>query len=445
MTSSSDTLNEMKPITHYRVLALAMPILLSNATVPLLGAVDTAVAGRIAQAEPLAAVGVGAIVIASVYWLFGFLRMGTTGMAAQAVGQGDHAENNALLLRGLLIAMVGAACSFALVIPFAHFTFGSSDLTPDVSAMAWDYVGIRIFSAPAAIGLYAIIGWLFANERMRDVLYIQLLQNGINIVLDPVLALGLGWGIQGLATASLIAEWSGFALGLWMCRAALPKFVDIDWPLILDRSRLKRMASVNRDILLRSVLLQAVVYSFVVMGGRFGTTTLAANHVLMQFLEIAVFALDGLAFGAESLVGQAKGARDKMKLRRAAYLTSFWAAIVALVMALIFGLGGQNLIALMSKDITVRDTAMLYLPWLVALPLTSVGAFMLDGIFIGATQTRDMRNMMFVSAGLYAALIVPFTNLWGNHGLWLVLHICMITRCLTLLWKYPSLERDVIR
>ena len=336
MTSKSNSAEAPEPITHYRVLALAAPILLSNATIPLLGAVDTAVAGRIPQAEPLAAVGVGAIVIASVYWLFGFLRMGTTGLAAQAVGAGDRIETNALLLRGLLVAMVGALLAFMLFVPLANFTFRSSDLDALVAELAWDYVGIRIFSAPAAIGLYAIIGWLFANERMRDVLYIQLLQNGLNIVLDPVLALGFGWGIQGLAAASLIAEWSGFLLGLWMCRAALPSPQSIDWPRILDKARLKRMASVNRDILLRSVLLQAVVYSFVVMGGRFGTVTLAANHVLMQFLEISVFALDGLAFGAESLIGQAKGARDVVRLRRAALLTSLWAGIIALIMALIF-------------------------------------------------------------------------------------------------------------
>ncbi len=290
------------PITHRRVLNIAVPIVLSNATVPILGAVDTGVVGQMGQAAPIGAVGLGAIILTAIYWIFGFLRMGTTGLAAQALGRGDHAEVAALLSRALLIAAAAGLALIMLQQPVFWGAFRIAPASDEVETLARAYMEIRIWSAPAAIAIYGITGWLIAAERTRAVLLLQLWMNGVNILLDLWFVLGLGWGVEGVALATFIAEWSALALGLWLCRAA---FRGRDWrrvALVFNRLRLLQMSSVNGDILIRSVLLQAAFVSFLFFGAGLGDVTLAANQVLLQFLSITAYALDGFAFAAEALV-----------------------------------------------------------------------------------------------------------------------------------------------
>ncbi len=430
-----------EPITHRRVLRIALPIMLANMTVPLLGAVDTGVVGQIPDAAPIAAVGVGAVVLSAIYWIFGFLRMGTAGLTAQAAGAGQSGEVAALLMRSLLIGFTGGLVLMLLQVPIYSAAFAVSPASEEVEGLARGYMQIRIWSAPAAIAIYGINGWLIAQERTRAVLLLQLWMNGLNVVLDLWFVLGLGLGVEGVALATFLAEWSGLAFGLWLCRAAFRQSAWRDWPRVFDRIRLKRMAVVNSDILIRSLLLQAIFVSFLLLGGRFGDVTLAANQVLLQFVHITGYALDGFAFAAEALVGQAFGAGAVARLRRSALLTTIWGGVVALVMMAGFWWLGPWIIDLMAKDTAVQETARLYLPWMVAMPLLLLGLVMFDGIFIGATRSADMRNMMAVSTAIYFIAVWLLMDPLGNHGLWLALGIANVARGVTLGMRYPALER----
>ncbi|ARE39048.1 DNA-damage-inducible protein F [Rhodovulum sp. P5] len=430
---------------HRRVLAIALPIVLSNATVPILGAVDTGVVGQMGLAAPIGAVGIGAIILAALYWLFGFLRMGTTGLTAQAWGAKDHAEVDAMLSRALMLGFAGGVVIILAQAPLFAGAFLVSPASDEVETLARQYMSIRVWSAPAAIALYGITGWLIALARTRAVLAIQLWMNGLNIVLDLWFVLGLGWGVQGVAVATFLSEWSGAALGLWLCRGAFRGPAWRDWARVLNRARLRHMAGVNTDILLRSLLLQGIFVSFLFLGADFGDVPLAANQVLLQFLEITAYALDGFAFAAEALVGQAMGARARMALRRGALLTSFWGLVSVIGLAAVFAAFGGAIIDLMTTAPEVRAAARAYLPYMVVAPVLGLASYMLDGIFIGATRTRDMRNMMVISAAVYAASAWVLVPAFGNHGLWIALLISFVARAITLGLRYPALEAEAGR
>lgn len=433
----------MTTLTHARVLKIALPIVLSNATVPLLGAVDTGVVGQLGQAAPIGAIGLGSIVLASVYWIFGFLRMGTSGLAAQAHGAGDLPERSAILLRALLIAAGAGLALILLQTLLMTLAFRLAPGSAEVEELARSYIAIRIWGAPATIGAYAVTGWLVAVERTRGVLVLQLWINGVNIGLDLWFVLGLGWGVPGVALATLIAEWSGLALGLWLCRAAFGPVLRAAWGRIADAAALATMFRVNGDIMLRTVLLQASFTSFVFLGAGFGDTTLAANQVLMQFLMITAFALDGFAFAAETLVGQAVGARALADLRRAARIVMQGAAVLAVLMALAFALAGPAIIDLMATDAGVRAAARTYLPWMVAAPLLGTAAWMYDGIFIGATMTRAMLRAMAVAVAIYAAALLALVPAFANHGLWAALMVLFVARGVLMARAWPQIEARV--
>ncbi len=430
------------PLTHARVLRIAIPVVLSNATVPILGAVDTGVVGQMGLAAPIGAVGIGAVVLSAFYWMFGFLRMGTVGLTAQAEGRGDQAEVAAMLSRALMIGLGAGVAIIALQGLLFWAAFAVSPASAEVEGLARQYMALRVWSAPAAIALYGITGWLIAQERTRAVLVLQLWMNGLNILLDLWFVLGLEWGVQGVAFATVLAEWSGLVLGLWFCRAAfrLPAWRD---PVqVFDRTRWMRMMGVNTDILIRSLMLEAIFVSFMFFGAGQGDVTLAANQVLLQFLMIASYALDGFAFSAEALVGKSTGARDPLRLRRAALLASGWGMAAALVLAVVFALAGGAIVDAMTTAEPVRAAARVYLPYLVGMPVIACAAFMLDGIFVGATRSRDMRNMMAVSFGIYVVCVAVLLPQLGNHGLWLAMLISFVVRSITLMLRYPALERS---
>ena len=434
-----------KVLTHRRVLAIALPIVLSNATVPILGVVDTGVVGQLGEAAPIGAVGIGAIILSAVYWIFGFLRMGTTGLTSQASGAGDTAEVDALLSRALLIGISAGVVMIVAQVAIFHGAFLLSPASAEVEALARAYMVIRIWSAPATIALYGITGWLIAQERTRAVLVIQVGMNGANIGLSFWLGLRLGWGVEGVAWATFIAEWGGLVLGLWFCRGVFGRAAWLSAARVFDLVRLKHMALVNSDILIRSVLLQAIFVSFLFFGADFGDVQLAANQILMQFLQVTAYALDGFAFSAEALVGRALGARARAALRRSAILSSLWGGIVCALLAMSFALFGGRVIDVMTTAPEVRDVARIYLPYMVLAPIVGVAAWMLDGIFIGATRTKDMRNMMIISAVIYFITVVPLMALFQNHGLWIALLLNFVVRGVTLAWKYPALEAQADR
>jgi len=381
---------DTQTLTHRRVLNISLPIVLSNATVPILGLVDTGVVGQLGEAAPIGAVGIGAMILSALYWVFGFLRMGTAGLTAQAEGAGDRAEVIALLSRSLLIGGTAGLIIILAQIPLFLGAFSISPASAEVESLAREYMAIRIWSAPATIALYGITGWLIALERTRAVLLVQVLMNGANILLDLLFVLQFDMGVAGVGWATFIAEWMGLALGLWLCRDAFAGTAWRNATRIFDTVRLKRMALVNTDILIRSVLLQAIFVSFLFWGAEFGDVQLAANQVLLQFLYVTAYAMDGFAFAAESLVGQALGAKRRAALRRAAVLTSLWGLGTCVVLALIFAVFGPALIDLMAKDVDVQ------------------------------------------AAG----------RVFFNHGLWLGLLISFAARGVTLGWRYPALEAE---
>lgn len=430
-------------LTHRRVLAIAVPIVLSNATVPILGAVDTGVVGQMGLAAPIGAVGIGAVILSTLYWIFSFLRMGTTGMVAQARGAGDMAEAGALLMRGLMIGAVGGVLFILLQGAVFAGAFWLAPASEEVEGLARSYLSIRIWGAPATIALYAVTGWLIAVERTKGVLVLQLWMNGLNIVLDLIFVLKLDWGVEGVAIATLIAEWTGLALGLWLCRSGFAGDQWRDWARVFDPVRLRRMLTVNADIMVRSVLLTVSFASFLFLGAGLGDVTLAANQVLVQFLEITAFALDGFAFAAEALVGAAVGAGARARLRRAAIMASQWAVGGAIVLGVVFWLLGPVLIDLMSTAQDVRAEARIYLLWVVVAPAIGIASWMFDGIYVGATWTREMRQMMILSVLVYVIALAILLPSFGNHGLWAALMVLNLTRGLTLGWAYPRLEARV--
>jgi MATE family multidrug resistance protein len=303
-------------------------------------------------------------------------------------------------------------------------------------------MGIRVWSAPAAIAVYGLTGWLIAQERAGAVLAIQLAMNGMNMALDVLFVLGFDWGVPGVAVATFLSEWLGFLVGLWLCRAAFGVPAWRDWPRVFDRVRLIRMAVVNRDILIRSLMLEIILVSFVYLGADFGDVQLAANQVLTQFMFIVAYAMDGFAFSAEAFVGQALGRRDRAVLRRGAIMSSIWGFAICAALALVFWVAGGVIIDLMTTAPEVREAARIYLPWMVAAPIIGCAAWMFDGIFIGAARSRDMRNMMAVSFVIYGVAVWTLIPLFGNHGLWLALLISFAARGITLAIRYPALEAE---
>jgi MATE family multidrug resistance protein len=428
----------MTAVTNARIWAISWPFILSNVTVPVLGAVDTAVVGQLGQAAPIGAVGLGAVVLASFYWVFSFLRMGTGGLAAQAHGAGDRAERDATLYRALLIAGTAGSVIVLAQAGIMALAFRVAPASAEVEGMARDYLSIRIWGAPATIALYAVNGWLIALERARAVLVLQLWINGLNAVLDIWFVLGLGWSVQGVATASLLAEWTGLLFGLWLCRDAFGRAFAVAMTRLRDSAALRRMVSVNSAILLRTVLLQGAFTGFIFLSAGLGDLPLAINQVLMQFLAITAYALDGFATAAETLVGQAVGAREGHEIDRAADLSMRWGAGGSIAMAALFWVAGPLFIDLMTTAPDVREGARHYLPWIIAAPVIGVASWIYDGIFIGATLTRAMLKVVALSVALFVLLLLLLTGPLGNHGLWAALMAMNASRGLAGAWFWRA-------
>jgi len=429
---------------HRRVWRLAAPIILSGLSVPLLGAVDTAVVGRLPDAAYIGGVAVGAMIFDFLYWGFGFLRMATSGFTAQAQGAGDEIETGAALDRSLILAFMLGFAILLLQAPAGMLAFSLLRGSPAVETQAHLYFTIRVWSAPATLGVYALLGWLLGRQRTDLVLLVELVLNSINILLDLLFVLGFGWGVAGVATASVLAEYAALAVGLglafrlghrfpwWSARARL-----------LARERMTSLLSVNGNVFIRTLSLVFAVALFTAIGARLGDETLAANAILMNFFAFVSYGLDGFAHTAQTLVGAATGAGSRKDYREAIRDTTLWAFILAAAASLILALLGPWLIELYSVNGLVQSTAKTYLPWMVAMPLLSVWCFQLDGIFIGATRSREMRNgMLLALLGELVALwiLVP---LWGNHGLWLSMMIFVTLRGLTLGVWLPRIERSL--
>ena len=430
--------------THRRVWRIAWPLILSNVSVPLLGAVDTAVIGHLGQAYYIGAVAVGAVIFNYIYWGFGFLRMGTSAFSAQAFGAGEPDEVRAVLARALLIGLGLAAVILALQGPIIAAALGFIEASDDVERLTSVYYGIRVWSAPAALANYVILGLLLGTQHPRTALVLQLVLNGLNIVLDVGFVVGLGWGVEGVAAATLISEYVAALTGLWLANRVLGRVGGV-WrrERIFRPGWLRPVLRVNVDIFIRTLCLLTAFAILTVEGAKFGDVILAANAILLHFQSFMAYGLDGFAHAAQALVGSAVGARNRSALRAVVRSSTLFALIVALGFTIAYAGAGGLLIALLTSVADVRVAAQLYLPWAIASPLVSVWSYQLDGIFIGATRTGDMRNGMIVSLAAFVGLLWLLVPAFGNHGLWLAFLIFMVARGVTLAIRYPALERSV--
>jgi MATE family multidrug resistance protein len=431
------------PLTHRAVVAIALPVMISNVSTPLIGIVDTGVVGRIPDPAYIGAVAVGALIFDFVFWAFSFLRMGTTGMTAQALGANDRDEVRAGLGRALLIALAAGALLIVLQWPIRELAFGLIGGSAAVEALARQYFDIRIWAAPATLANYALLGWFIGLGRTDIGLVLQLVLNVTNIALDALFVLGFGWDVRGVALGTLLAEVVAMLVGGAIAWRYARGFGG-RWARerLLSPERLRRTVAVNGDIMIRTLALVFVFCWFMAHGASQGDVILAANAVLMHFIAMAAFFLDGLAFAAEALVGRAVGAAHRAGLVAAARMTTYWAAGVAVLISIALMLLGPAFVDLLTVDVGARATSRMYMWWAVAAPLLGVWAFQLDGIFIGATRTADMRNAMLASLVIFLVawwLLRPY----GNHGLWGAFYVHYIARVITLFYYYPRLVRSV--
>jgi len=429
------------PLTRRAIFAQAWPIMLGQTTVPLVGLVDTAVIGRTGDAAALAGVALGTMVINLIFWTFGFLRMGMTGMTAQAQGAGDEREVEAMLLRGIAAGFALGVVLFALqiaLIPLALATLAGGGA---LDAAAGGYVGARFFGAPASLALFAINGWLFGLGRTRAALVLQIVMNLVNIGLDLVFVWHFHMGARGVGLGTACAEWVSLAVGLAIVGRG------VDWrrmlsPALFGGGALKRLFAVNADIMIRTIALLLTFLWFTNAGARLGETALAANYVLLQFVSVSAFVLDGFAFTAESRVGQAIGARSRPAVVRAIRLTGEFSLLAGIGFALIFFAAGGPLIAFFATDAGVRAQGTALLPFAAIIPAIGVPAWLLDGIFIGATQGRALRNAAIVASALYIAtdlLLRPF----GANGIWWAFMASYPYRALALAAYLPGLLKTI--
>lgn len=434
-------------ITHARVLRLAGPIILSNISTPLLGLSDMVIIGRIPDPAALGAVALGATIFNFVYWGFGFLRMGTTGLTAQALGAGDALEVSANLARALLVASVIGAALIALQYPIALIAFALLKGSNEVQTLAHGFYDIRIWSAPFTLANFALLGWFIGRQQAKTALALQLFMNLLNIALNISFVVGLGWGVRGVAAGTVIAEMAATMLGAALAWRELGKGSAAQWARarILDAAQITRMIAVNRDIMLRTLCLIFVFAFFTAQGARAGDVTLAANAVLGQFLALSAFLLDAFCSATEALVGESVGARDQHALQRTVWLTVLWSGATALCLSLFLFLAGPMLINALSASPEVRAAANVYLPWAAIAPVLAVWCFLLDGIFIGATRTVEMRNAMVLALAIFLASWWGLAGRYGNHGLWASLIIFYVARAVTLLPFYGAVGRAALK
>lgn len=436
-------MDQPKPfeVTNRVVLAIAVPMTLAYLTTPLLGLVGTAVVGQFGDAALLGGLAAGAIVFDVAFSTFNFLRSGTTGLVAQAFGRSDAAEEQAVFWRACAIAMAGGLVllllSPLLVTAGRWFMAAGSDVN---AAMA-TYVHIRMIGAPLALINYAVLGYVLGRGEAALGLGLQFLLNGVNILLSVAFGLWAGWGVAGVAWATVAGEAVAMLIGMAVVLNRFRKQPALPRAMLFDRGAFARMLSLNRDIMIRSFSLLAAFALFTRQGAQFGTVTLAANAILMNFFLVGGYFLDGFATAAEQLAGRAVGARYAPAFKTALRLTSVWGLALAFLATATFLAFGRPLIDLMTTSVDVRAAAQTFVPWAAFTAMSGVLAFQMDGVFIGATWSKDMRNMMLASFIVFVAALLTLPRWFGNHGLWASLHVFLLARGLSLLSVLPARAR----
>lgn len=422
------------PLTRKRVLSLAWPVVLAQAATAMTGVVDTVVMGLYGDKADLAAVAIASASFGFIYWGFGFLRMSTTGLVAQASGAGDDAEARAVLIRALGLGAVIGLMLVVLFPPIRWAALAAFEAEADVESLAKGYFNARIWGAPALLMTFGITGWLIATGRTGQLLAFQVVMNVVNAGLDTWFVAGLGLGPAGIGAGTAIAEWTALLFGLVLIRGALRNPARL-----LDRDRLKALFAANRDIMIRTLALVFSFAWFVRSGTTQSTAIVAGNEVLLQFITVSAFVLDSFAFVAEKEVGEAYGAKDRPRLRRAIRITSELAIAFGAATALLFLLAGGPVIDLFVRDADARAAAIAYLPYCAAVPLIGVAAWQLDGIFLGATRGKALRTAGVAAAAAYVVSDLLLRPPFGNTGIWAAFLAMYVYRAIFLGAYLPGL------
>lgn len=424
---------------HRAVWFIAAPLILSNISAPLLGLVDTAVVGHLESPDYLGAVAVGATIFSFLYTGFNFLRMGTTGITAQILGARDNDELRTVLGQVLIVALTLAAILLLLQVPIGWFAIWLIDPTPEVAAQTEIYYRIRIWSAPAALCNFALVGWFIGLHNARAPLLMMLLVNFVNIGLDVLLVVYLGMKTDGVALASVAAEYTGLAVGLALVVRELGLRPG-HWlrSRLTDPEKFKRLFAVNSNLLIRTISLMFAFGFLTAMSARQGTVVLAANAILLNLQYFMACVLDGFANAAEALVGRAIGAQHRDSIRKAVRLSMFWSVVIAVVFMLAYSVAGAPVIRLLTSLEPVRATALLFLPWMIVSPIISTWSFLYDGVYVGATLAREMRNTMLFCTFVVFLPAYYLLQPLGNHGLWLSFMVFMAARGITMHWLLPQ-------
>ncbi|MEM7371561.1 MAG: MATE family efflux transporter [Bacteroidota bacterium] len=416
------------------ILRLAIPNILSNLTVPLLGMVDTALMGRMESEIYIGAVALGSVVLGFIYWSLGFLRMGTTGLTAQAYGAGEEKQQIVLFGQAILVASACAVMVLILQIPIAELAFWLIPGEETVKVLAKEYFYIRILAAPATIGLYALHGWFLGMQNARYPMILVIFSNVINVALNVYFVFEMGMKADGVAWATVIAQYAGAILALilfWHTYRQLTK--QLVWRDVIDLRALKHFFSVNADIFIRTLCLIFVFAFFTAQSSGIDPVILAANQILLQYFYTMSFAVDGFAFAAESLVGRYIGEKNETELNKAVRLLFLWGIGFGLLFSLVYGLFGRELLDIFTDQQAVVEAANEYLPWIIVFPLSGAVAFMWDGTYIGATAVRPMRNTLIFSTIIVFLPVYYFAfPFWGNHALWLAMTLFMVARSVSL-------------
>jgi MATE family multidrug resistance protein len=432
----------LMPINHRSVLTIAVPIMLSNVTEPLIGVVNTAIIGQLPEAYYIGAITIGSLIFSFLFWGFGFLRLSTGGLSAQAVGAGDSAEIMAVLWRALAIAVTVGLCLILASPIIEKVSFDLMGGSPEMRAQGEIYFRYRIWSAPFALTNFCILGWFIGQGRAAIAFLVQIFLNVVNMALGAWFVLSLGMTADGVGLSALIAEISAALLGgLLIWRSIYKTKARATWAQVWDRAKILRTLSANGDIMIRTLCLVFAFTWFAARGARASDVVIAANSVLLLFFDVAAFLIDGFAYASEALVGQSVGARNRERFKQAIRLTTLWALVVGAVCSAIISFAGPLLIDLMTINPEVRETARHYLFWAALTPLLGTICFQFDGIFTGAMATREMRNMMVLSLMIYLAAWWILERNFGNHGLWAALCVFFIARGVTYAMRMPALAR----
>ncbi|MEZ9819738.1 MATE family efflux transporter [Shewanella sp. 10N.286.45.A1] len=429
-------LNQQK---NRQLLALALPMILSNITVPLLGLVDTAVVGHLSNAYYLGGVAVGSTIITLIIWLLGFLRMATTGLVAQAYGANDTQQQYRLLVQAGSLALIFGLAAVLLQLPIVNLAMAMSDASVEVERYCREYFQVRIWSTPFALLNLVMLGWLLGRQQPKAAMWQLIIANLVNIILDVLFVIGLDWGVRGAALASVFADMAGFAVALTLVKRQLNRLGDFHLLTICKQLTLqsyRKLISLNTDIFVRSLCLQLSFAFMTFYGASLGDNTVAANAVLLNLLLLISYALDGIAYYAEAEVGRAYGRKDSRLMRESVALAWAWSAIAAIAFTLFFAGAGSYIISTLTSISQVQQVANDYLIWLIFLPLLAFGSYLFDGVYIGAAQGKIMRNSMII------ATFAVFFPTWyalqtlGNHALWAAMSAFMLARSLTLSAHY---------